>query len=117
MAARSALDEMDDKGEFKRKDSTYRDFVKKGSKFEPAGMCSKMYAAWCMKLHDEVMTVRAALHIAFSHRLCEGAVQVWMMRLCIITCLAGCLQHCWCQRSSCQGERWPQLSLNELSSP
>ena len=54
MAARSALDEMDDKGEFKRKDSTYRDFVKKGSKYEPAGMSLKLCTACCVGLHDQV---------------------------------------------------------------
>lgn len=35
--ARSALDEMSNKGEFKRTDSTYRDHVKKGTHFEPEG--------------------------------------------------------------------------------
>ena len=35
--ARSALDEMSTKGEFKRTDSTYRDHVKKGTRFEPEG--------------------------------------------------------------------------------
>ena len=62
MAARSALDEMDDKGEFKRKDSTYRDFVKKGSKYEPAGMFFKVCAVCCLKLHDQVISGRKAHH-------------------------------------------------------
>lgn len=35
--ARSALDEMSTKGEFKRTDSTYRDHVTKGTRFEPEG--------------------------------------------------------------------------------
>lgn len=35
--ARSALDEMSTKGEFKRTDATYRDHVKKGTRFEPEG--------------------------------------------------------------------------------
>ena len=63
MAARSALDEMDDKGEFKRKDSTYRDFVKKGSKYEPAGMSLKVCAVCCVGLHDQVrQSSRAGRH-------------------------------------------------------
>ena len=37
--ARSALDEMSTKGEFKRTDSTYRDHVKQGTRFEPEGDC------------------------------------------------------------------------------
>lgn len=36
--ARSALDEMSGTGEFKRTDSTYRDHVKKGTRFEPEGI-------------------------------------------------------------------------------
>ena len=56
MAARSALEEMDDKGEFKRKDSTYRDLVKKGSKFEPAGMSFKLCATCCLELQNRVMS-------------------------------------------------------------
>ena len=35
--ARSALDETSN-GEFKRTDSTYRDHIKKGTRFEPEGM-------------------------------------------------------------------------------
>ena len=35
--ARSALDEMSGTGEFKRTDSTYRDHIKKGTRFEPEG--------------------------------------------------------------------------------
>lgn len=38
--ARSALDEMSTKGEFKRTDATYRDHVKKGTRFEPEGNCA-----------------------------------------------------------------------------
>ena len=76
MAARSALEEMDEKGEFKRKDSTYRDFVKKGSKFEPAGMY--VCAVCCSKPHVGVMTSRHARHIALPHRMSEGALQVFI---------------------------------------
>lgn len=36
--ARSALDEMSGTGEFKRTDSTYRDHIKKGTRFEPEGI-------------------------------------------------------------------------------
>lgn len=35
--ARSALDEMSKTGEFKRTDATYRDHIKKGTRFEPEG--------------------------------------------------------------------------------
>ena len=38
--ARSALDEMSNTGEFKRTDSTYRDHIEKGTRFEPEGMLS-----------------------------------------------------------------------------
>ena len=37
---RTALEETSDKGEFKRKDSTFRDWVKPGGRFEPEGMRS-----------------------------------------------------------------------------
>jgi hypothetical protein len=35
--ARTALDEMSTKGEFKRTDAGYRNFVEAGSRFEPEG--------------------------------------------------------------------------------
>lgn len=34
---RTALEEMDAKGEFKRKESQFRNFIKKGGEFEPEG--------------------------------------------------------------------------------
>ena len=45
--ARSALDETSN-GEFKRTDSTYRDHIKKGTRFEPEGM--SLLRTWFMLL-------------------------------------------------------------------
>ena len=41
--ARSALDEMSGTGEFKRTDSTYRDHIKKGTRFEPEGIDGRTF--------------------------------------------------------------------------
>lgn len=37
-AARTALDEMGKGGEFRRKDSAFRSWIKKGGEFEPEGL-------------------------------------------------------------------------------
>ncbi len=47
--ARSALDEMSGTGEFKRTDSTYRDHIKKGTRFEPEGRDGQ---AFCLSLQS-----------------------------------------------------------------
>eukprot|EP00403_Amphidinium_massartii_P021130 CAMPEP_0178398946 /NCGR_PEP_ID=MMETSP0689_2-20121128/15029_1 /TAXON_ID=160604 /ORGANISM="Amphidinium massartii, Strain CS-259" /LENGTH=337 /DNA_ID=CAMNT_0020019713 /DNA_START=100 /DNA_END=1113 /DNA_ORIENTATION=- len=45
MAVRTALDETSDKGEFKRKESTYRNMIEKGSRFEPEKDRYHLYVA------------------------------------------------------------------------
>lgn len=50
--ARSALDEMSSTGEFKRTDSTYRDHIKKGTRFEPEG--TSLQGSLNMPLSDKL---------------------------------------------------------------
>lgn len=44
--ARTALDEMGTKGEFARKDSIYRQWIRKGGEFEPEGEVAGIGGCW-----------------------------------------------------------------------
>lgn len=56
--ARSALDEMSNTGEFKRTDSTYRDHVQKGTRFEPEAGRYHLYIAYACPWASRCLAVR-----------------------------------------------------------
>lgn len=56
--ARSALDEMSTTGEFKRTDSTYRDHIKKGTRFEPEAGRYHLYIAYACPWASRCLAVR-----------------------------------------------------------
>ncbi|KAL0037851.1 hypothetical protein WJX79_001928 [Trebouxia sp. C0005] len=56
--ARSALDEMSGTGEFKRTDSTYRDHIKKGTRFEPEAGRYHLYIAYACPWASRCLAVK-----------------------------------------------------------
>ena len=74
--ARSALDETSD-GEFKRTDSTYREHIEKGTRFEPEGM--SLRRTWCMLLIVSAQCWHAqysVLCVMSSSLFCEFRIRV-----------------------------------------
>ena len=74
--ARSALDEMSTKGEFKRTDSTYRDHVKIGTRFEPEGKLGTAQASakgskQCWSKYSAVTCMRCMLSCPQSLRVSD----------------------------------------------
>ena len=81
--ARSALDEMSNTGEFKRTDSTYRDHVQKGTRFEPEGTdCVLQQVRSTQALHSPLKQLHAALHATWLLLTAAGRYHLYIAYAC-----------------------------------